>query len=65
LRCFFLPICIRIRIVAILALILVDITGWQVKALQFRHGPLSLAGDVDDTVIVSFITFIFVIPAAY
>ena len=61
-RCFFLLI--RIRIIAILALIPVDITGSQVKPLEFRRGPSSTAGGGDGIAIIAFITFIFVIPAA-
>jgi len=64
LRCFFLLIRIRIRIVAILALIPVDITGSQVKPLEFSRGPSSPAGGADGIVLVAFVTFIFVIPAA-
>jgi hypothetical protein len=63
-RCLFLLIRIRIRVVAILALISVDITGSQVKPLEFHHGPSSPAGGGDGIATVAFITFIFLIPAA-
>jgi hypothetical protein len=61
---FFLLICIHIPIVAILALIPVDITGSQVEALKFSCGPSSQAGGGDGIALVAFVPFIFVIPAA-
>jgi hypothetical protein len=54
LRCFFLLI--RIRIIAILALIPVDITGSQVKPLEFSCGLSSPAGGGDG---IAFVTVIF------
>jgi hypothetical protein len=60
----FLVIHIRIHIVTILALIPIDIIGSQVKPLKFYRGPSSRASGGDGLVIVDFITFIFLIPAA-
>jgi hypothetical protein len=55
---------IRIHIVAILALIPVDITASQVKPLDFSRGPSSPAGGGVSIAHVAFITFIFVISSA-
>jgi hypothetical protein len=59
LRCVFLLI--HICIIAILALIPVYIIGFQVKAPEFSHGPLSPAGGGDG---ITFVTFLVGIPAA-
>jgi hypothetical protein len=56
--------CMRIRIVTILALIPVVITASQVKPLEVRRGLSSPACGVDGIAIVAFITFIFIIPTA-
>jgi len=45
-------------------LIPVDITGSQVKPVEFRRGPSSPAGGKDGIAIVPLITFLIVIPAA-
>jgi hypothetical protein len=58
LRCFFLLI--RIHNIAILALIPVDITGFQVKPLEFSCGPSSPAGSGN---CIALVTFIFEMPA--
>jgi hypothetical protein len=59
LRYFFLLI--RIRIIAILALIPVDVTDSQVEPLKFSHSPASPAGGGDS---IAFVTFIFEMPTA-
>jgi hypothetical protein len=59
LRCFFLLI--RLRIIAILALIPVDIIASKVKPLEFSSGPSWPAGGSDG---IAFVTLIFEIPAA-
>jgi hypothetical protein len=59
LRCFVLRI--RICILAILAIIRVDITGSQVKPLEFSRGPWSPDGGGD---CIALVTNIFEIPAA-
>jgi hypothetical protein len=59
LRCFILLI--RIRIIAILAVIPVDIAGSQVKPLQLSSGLSRPAAGGDG---IAFVTFIFEILAA-
>jgi hypothetical protein len=59
LQCFFLLI--HIRNIAILALIPIDITGSQVKPLEFSRGPSSPAGGGNA---IAFVTFILDIHAA-
>jgi hypothetical protein len=54
----------RMRIVASLTLIPVDITGSQVKPFEFSCGQSSPAGGADGIMLVTFVTFIFVILAA-
>jgi hypothetical protein len=44
-------------------LMLVDITGSQVKPLKLSRGPSSPAGGGDGIALVAFVTFIFEIPA--
>jgi hypothetical protein len=64
LRGIFLLIRIRIRIVAVLNLLPVDITGSQVKHLECGCGLASPARGGDVIALIAFVTFIFVIPAA-
>jgi hypothetical protein len=53
LRWFFLLIQISIRIVAIRALILIEITGSHVKPVKLSRGPLLPAGDGDGIALVA------------
>jgi len=62
LQCFCLLI--HISIIAILALIPVDITGFQINPLKSSRGLSSPAGGGDGIALVTFVTFIFLIPAA-
>jgi hypothetical protein len=62
LRCFFLLL--PVGIIAILGLISVDITGSQVKPLEFSRGPMSPAGAGDGVALVALDTFFFAISAA-
>jgi len=64
LRCFFPHIRIPILIIAILALIPVEIPGSGVKLVQFGRRPSELAASWDGIALVTFVTFIFVIPSA-
>jgi len=61
LRFFF--VLIRIRILAIIALIPVDITGFQVKPLEFSCVLWWLGGGRDSIVVIAFVTCTFAIPA--
>jgi hypothetical protein len=54
-----------IRIDASFALIPFNITGSQVKLLEFGHGPPSTPGGGDGLAPVAFVTFIFVIPTVH
>jgi hypothetical protein len=58
LRCFFGLILIRIRIIAILARIPIDITGSHVKPPEFSHRALWLAGGVDGIALVASLTIV-------
>jgi len=62
LRCFFLLI--HIRVIPILTFIHFDITGSEVKSLEFSRGPSSPDCGGDAITLVAFVTFIFVISAA-
>jgi len=64
LRCFFRLICICISIIAVLAIIPVDITCSQVKPLEFSHRGLSVAGGVDGIALIASLTILFEIPGA-
>jgi hypothetical protein len=55
---------IRIRIVAILPLISIAITGSQVNPPKFSGGLSLLPGAVNGIAIVAFVTFILVVPHA-
>jgi hypothetical protein len=55
---------IRIRIIAVVALVPVHISASQVKPLEFSCGPSSPADYGDGIVLVDFVTFIVVILAA-
>jgi hypothetical protein len=61
LRCILLRI--RIRVIAVIALIPVAITGSHVKPLEFSCSMSSLAVSGDDIALVDFVTFIVVILA--
>ena len=54
----------RSLIIAILALIPVDINCSQVKLLEFSYSPLSPADSGDGVTLIAFITFIFEIPTS-
>jgi len=62
LKCFLLLI--SIPIVTIVALIPVNITGSQMKPLELSHGLSLLAGSGDGSVLIAFVTFSLVLPAA-
>jgi hypothetical protein len=51
-------------IVAILALLPVEITAFQVKPLEFSRGPSSPAGVGHGIALFAFVSFIFAIPSS-